>query len=293
MAKKTETIATTKEADRLYIVWLAFQKRVKYLGLVNLKVESMAEKDFKAPGEEMTKGKKTADWTWEFDFDAFYFEFNLVIGSKKTLLASAKMNTIGDMKQRREILDGLRAGTELVSQAEIDKYFKTVQERAAKSADVKKIDDEIKSEKEGIDLDKEFVTKLAKSVENLDRGQRQMDLEPIAAKMKLAGYVRFVYGLDAGFNPYALMKGHFLKGAAYPLPSFPAAIVAKLVQEFGPDEKGQPDFTAARKIAGQVVDAKVMPVYRKQMTDDSNADIKKRTEKIRQLVEKRKKAMGG
>jgi hypothetical protein len=293
MAKKTETIATTKEADRLYIVWLAFQKRVKYLGLVNLKVESMAEKDFKPAGEEMTKSKKSADWIWEFDLDAFYFEFNLVIGSKKTLLASAKMNTIGDMKQRREILDGLRGGTELITQGEIDKYFKTVQERAAKSADVKKIDDEIKAEKEGIDLDKEFVTKLAKSVEDLDRGQRQMDLEPIAAKMKLAGYVRFVYGLDSGFNPYALMKSHFLKGAAYPLTSFPVAIVEKLVKEFGPDEKGQPDFTAARKIAGQVVDAKVMPVYRKQMTDDSNADIKTRMEKIKKLVEKRKKAIGG
>jgi hypothetical protein len=293
MAKKTEKIGTTKEPDRLLIGWLGYAKRVRNLGLANLKVESMAEKDFKPAADEMTKSKKPADWIWEFDLDTFAFEFDLVVGSKKTLLASAKMNTIADMNQRREIMDGLRTGTGLLGQAEIDKYFKTVQERAAKGADIKKIDDEIQQEKDGIDLDKAFVAKLAKSVEQLDRGQRQMDLEPIAAKMKLAGYVRFVYGLDDGFNAYALMKGHFVDGAPYPLASFPAPMVAKLVKEFGADGKGQPDFAPARKIAGQVVDAKVMPVYRKQMSDESNADIAKRTTRIRQLEEKRRKMLGG
>jgi hypothetical protein len=119
-----------------------------------------------------------------------------------------------------------------------------------------------------------------------------MDLEPIAAKMKLAGYVRFVYGLDSGFNAYALMKSHFVKGATYPLESFPAAIVEKLRKEFGADEKGEPDFTAARKMAGQVVDAKVMPVYRKQMTDQAKADTLKSALNIKKLQEKRKKILG-
>jgi hypothetical protein len=292
MAKKTETIATTKAADRLYIIWLGFSKRVNAIDLANLKVESMAEKDFKSPGDEMTKTKKNADWVREFDFDSFYFEFNLVVGSKKTLLASAKMNVVGDMKRRREILDSLRNATGLVTQAEIDKYFKVAAERAAKGADVKKIDDEIEKEKNNIDLSKKFIAGLAKSVEELNRGQREMDLMPVAAKIKLGGYVRFVFGLDAGFNPYKLMKDHFVKPMTYPLPSFPPALAEKLVKEFGADEKGTPDFAAARKIAVAVIDAKAMPAYRKEMTDASNESVKTSVENIKKLVEKRKKILG-
>ncbi len=293
IGKRNETVATTKAADRLYIVWLGMAKRVKSMGLVNLKVQSLGEKDFKAPGDVMTAKKKNADWIWEFDYDAFSFEFNLVVDSKKMLLASAKMNTIGDMKQRREILDSMRGPTSMITQPDIDKYMKELQARAAKGGDVKKIDDEIEAKKAEIKLNQDFVAGLAKSVENLDRGQRQMDLEPIAAKMKLAGYVRFVYGLDAGFNPYALMKGHFMKGASYPLPSFPAAVVDKLVKEFGPDEKGQPDFGPARKLAVKVIDAKAMPAYRKQMTEQSTKAIKEATTKVDQLQDKRRKAIGG
>jgi len=292
MATKKETVGTTKAADRLQISWLTFAKRVKSLGLSNLKIESLSDKDFKAAGDEMTKSKKNADWVWEFDFEAFYFEFNLVIGSKKTLLASAKMNVIGDMKLRHDILDNLRVFTGLVTQAEIDKYFKVVAERAAKGADVKKIDDEIETEKNNIDTNKKFIAGLAKSVEGLDRGQREMDLMPIAAKIKLGGYVRFLFGLDAGFNPYKLMKDHFVKPMTYPLPSFPAALTEKLVKEFGADEKGTPDFTAARKIAVGVIDARAMPAYRKDMTDSSNASIKASVENIKKLVEKRKKILG-
>ncbi len=291
LGTKKETVATTKEADRLYIVWMGMAKRVKGLGLANLKVESMAEKDFKAPGEEMTKGKKNGDWIWEFDYDAFAFEFNLVIGGKKTLIASAKMNTIGDMKKRHEILDAMRGPTAMITQGDIDKYFKEVEARASKSADVKKIDDEIEEEKTGIKIDQDFVAKLAKSVEDLDRGQRQMDLMPIGDKIHLGSYVQFLYGLDAGFQPYALMKTHFVKGAARALAGFPEAIVLALQKQFGADEKGQPNFDGARKLAVGVINAKVMPAYRKQMTDESNADVRKRVEKIKLLQVKRTKAI--
>src|SRR5829696_5041675 len=97
LGTRTETVATTKAADRLYITWMGMAKRVRSLGLANLRVKALAEKDFKVPGDEMTRSKKDASWIWAFDYDAFAFEFNLVVGSKKTLIASARMNTIGDM----------------------------------------------------------------------------------------------------------------------------------------------------------------------------------------------------
>jgi hypothetical protein len=293
IGRKSEKVATTKAADRLYIVWLGMAKRVKSMGLVNLKVESLAEKDFKAPGDEMTKSKKDADWIWEFDYDSFSFEFNLVVGSKKTKLASAAMNTIADMGRRREILDAMRGPAAMITQPDIDKYFKQVEERAAKSAAVKKIDEDIQKEKDNIETNKTFVAGLAKSVEDLDRGQRQMDLLPIADKIKLGAYVEFVYGLDAGFNAYALMKKHFSKGAARPLASFPDAIVQALRKQFGADEKGEPDFAGARKIAVGVVNAKAMPAYRKDMTEASNKSMRASALKIQQLQAKRAKAMAG
>jgi hypothetical protein len=178
MAMKKETIATTKDADRLPFVWLTFAKRVKSLGLANLKVESLGDKDFKSLGDEMTKSKKSALWEWTFDFDAFAFEFHLLIGSKSTLLASAKMNVIGDMKRRREILDGLRAGTELVTQSEIDSYFKVVQERAAKSSEVQKIDEEIKKETDSIATDKQFVDGWPSQWKSSTGGNARWTLSP-------------------------------------------------------------------------------------------------------------------
>ena len=165
-------------------------------------------------------------------------------------------------------------------------------ERAAKSGDIKKIDDEIKKETDSINTDKQFIAGLAKSVENLDRGQREMDLMPIAAKVKMAGYVRFVFGVDSGFSAYKVMKDHFVKPMTYPLPGFPAALTDKLVKEFGADEKGSPDFSAARTIAGKAIDAKAMPLYRKEMTDQANASIRKSTDNIKALAAKRKKLLG-
>jgi hypothetical protein len=295
MAKiKKEPIGSTKEPDRLLFYWLSMAKRVKALNLPGLKIQSMGEKEFKPLGEEMNKKKPPSlgVWEWQFDWEAFEFEFHLRIGGKETSLASAKMNVV-DMSRRHEVLDSLRTGTSLVTQSEIDAYFKEAQKRAEKSADIQKIDKAIADEKTGIELDQKFVAGLAKSVEGLDRGQRQMDLMPIGDKMKLGSYVQFVYGLDAGFQAYALMKTHFTHDAHRPLQNFPPRIVEQLRKEFGADEKGQPDFQAARKIAVGVIDAKVMPVYRKTMTDQSNDDMRKRVQTIKQLQAKRAHALGG
>src|ERR1700690_1033416 len=107
MGAKSEKIWTTKEADRLWISWANMLKKAKALNLPNLKSASLSEKDFKPLVDEMTKSKKGGGWVWEFDLESFDFEYNVTVGSKSLLIASAKMNTV-EMSDRREILDSLK-----------------------------------------------------------------------------------------------------------------------------------------------------------------------------------------
>ena len=114
---------------------------------------------------------------------------------------------------------------------------------------------------------------------------------PIGDEIPIGSYVQFLCGLDAALQANALMKTHFVKGASRPLAGSPEAIVLALRGQFGAAEKDQPEFDGARKLAVGAINAKVMPAYRKQMTDESNADVRKRAEKMKQLQVKRAKAI--
>ena len=291
MTVNRETVATTKEPERLPFHWPRLATRVKDLGLPNLKLQAPSDAEFKALGETMTKSRKPGEWEWQLDWDAFEFEIHLTIGSSRTTFARAKMNTL-DVKERGPVLDSLRARTGLVTQGEIDKYFAVARKRAEKSAEIVKIDKAIEQETISIDAMRDFLGSMPKSVEALDRGQREMDLKPVADKLGLGGYVEFVYGLDSGWSPYPLMKKHFDVKPDRPLRAFPPAIAEKLRREFGPDEKGKPDFAPARKIAVGVIDARVMPAWRREKTSSYTLEMRKSALKIRKLQEQRSRALG-
>jgi|SRR5450432_1529455 hypothetical protein len=285
-----KTVATTKEPDRLYMYWGNALNAVKGLNLPNMQMKSRSDKDFKPIADEMNKKKPPtkADWEWEFNWDSFEFDFHVTVGSKEFSLGNAKMNTV-EVSKRKDILDGFVAA-KLVTADQVAKYLAEAKKRAEKSAEIKKIDEEIKSELEEIQIDKQFVAGLAKSVESLDRGQRQLDLMPIGDKIRLGAYVDFLYRLDGDFQTYGLMT-FFAKDSKRPLTSFPEAISEKLRKEYGADGKGKPDFKDARKIVVGVIDAKIMPVYRKEKTNDSNASIVAHTARIKKLQAERIKEL--
>jgi hypothetical protein len=283
-------VATTKEPERLYMYWGNAWNAVKSLNLPNMQMKSRSDKDFKPIADEMNKKKPPtkADWEWEFNWDSFEFDFHVTVGSKEFPLGNAKMNSV-EVSKRKDILDRFVAA-KLVTADQVTKYLAEAKKRAEKSAEIKKIDQEIQDELDGIQTDTTFKSGLAKSVEDLDRAQRQLDLMPIGDKIRLGAYVDFLYRLDGDFQTSGLMS-FVAKDSKRPLLNFPPAIAEKLRQEFGADGKGKPDFKNARRIVVGVIDAKIMPPYRKEKTDDSNASIARHNAKIKKLRDERVKEL--
>ena len=288
MGKSTETVWTTKEADRLWISYTNMMRKLKPMGLVNLKVESRGEKDFKPFSDEMAKSKKGGDWIWILDFDAFSFEYNVVVGSMKMLLASAKMNTIADMGRRRQILEALRDNSGLVTQSDIDKYFKQVEKRG----DIQKIDEDIKKTQEMISI-YEDAKKLQKGKSgDMNTVDLRTVLKPYTKECgKGAAYADFMYGVDSGFNNEALMRGHFLKGAKELMPGLKDDIGKTLIKEWA-DGKGKPNWKPARVAAGEWMDKNVMPQFKKQQIEGFDKGIADYKKTIVQLQAKRARQMG-
>ena len=286
MGAKTEKIWTTKEAGSLSISWANMLKKAKALNLPNFKSPSQGEKDFKPLVDEMTTKKKGADWVWEFDFDSFDFEYNVTVGSKSLLIASAKMNTV-EMSGRREILASLKAGTKLVVQPDIDKYFKQAEQRG----EIRKIDDAIKKIQADIDI-YENAKKIQKpKSDDLTNQQLRLDLKEYAKTVGKVAYVDFMIGVDSEWNPAVIMTTHFAKGAKEHLPAVPEAAVEKLRKDWN-DGKGKPDFGPARKFVGAWVDKNLMPQFVKHTIADLDKGIAQKKAQIAQLQAKRNKLMG-
>ena len=286
MATKSETIWTTKEADRLSISWTNMVNKAKALGLPNLKVPSRGDKDFKPLVDEMTKTKKGGDWVWEFDFESFDFEYNVSCGSKTLLIASAKMNTV-DMANRRDILDSLKTRTKLVTQADIDKYFKTAGERSEVrriDADIKKLQDDIETYENAIKLQK------PKS-DDMSNSDMRTVLKEYAKTVGKTAYVDFMIGVDAQWSDYAIMTTHFLKGAKGHMSAVPDLAVQKLIKDYA-DGKGKPDYGPVRKFVGAWADKNLMPAFVKQTIADLNKGIQEMKRKIAVLQVQRNKHMG-
>ncbi|MDQ2927878.1 MAG: hypothetical protein M3R22_06905 [Pseudomonadota bacterium] len=68
--------------------------------------------------------------------------------------------------------------------------------------------------------------------------------------------------------------------------NFPSAIAEKLRRDYA-DGRRKPDSTAARKIVVGVIDNKIMPAYRKSMSDGSAESIKKHRANIVAVQAKR------
>ena len=284
-----KTVATTKEPDRLYMYWGNAWNAVKSLGLPNIQMKSRSDKDFKPIADEMSKKKPPtpADWEWELDWDSFEFDFRVTVGSKEFPLGQAKMNTVV-MSRREDILNGMVAA-KFITKDQVAKYLAEARKRAEKSSEIKKIDDEIEQETIGKDINTKFLATLAKTVEDMDRGQRQSLLVPVAKTLKLDTYVEFLYSLDGDFQVYGLMS-FFAKNSKRPLLNFPPAMAEQLRKDYA-DGKGKPDFKDARRIVVGVINSKVMPAYRKAATDQTNASTRQHDAKLKDLAIKRAKEL--
>ncbi len=284
-----KTVATTKEPDRLYMYWGNAWNAVKSLGLPNIQMKSRSDKDFKPIADEMSKKKPPtpADWEWELDWDSFEFDFRVTVGSKEFPLGQAKMNTVV-MSRREDILNGMVAA-KFITKDQVAKYLAEARKRAEKSSEIKKIDDEIEQETIGKDINTKFLATLAKTVDDMDRGQRQSLLVPVAKTLKLDTYVEFLYSLDGDFQVYGLMS-FFAKNSKRPLLNFPPAMAEQLRKDYA-DGKGKPDFKDARRIVVGVINSKVMPAYRKAATDQTNASTRQHDAKLKDLAIKRAKEL--
>ena len=285
MASSKNTVATTKEPDRLYLYWGNAWIAVKKLNLPNIQMKSRTDKDFKPIADEMGKKKPPtpAIWEWELNWDSFEFDFRVSVGSKEFSLGNAKMNTV-EMSRRKDILDRMVAA-KFIGADQVTKYLAEAAKRAEKRSEIKKIDKAIEDETSAIDTDVQFVAGLGKSVEDLDRGQRQFNLKPVADKLKLGSYVEFLWSLDGDFQLYGLMT-FFAKDSKRPLLSFPAAIAEKLRQQYA-DGKGKPDFKDARRIVVGVINAKVFPAYLKEKKEEAAASTREHCANILALQAKR------
>ena len=262
-------------------------KKAKALNLPGLKAPSLTEKDFKPLVDEMTKTKKGADWTWTFDFNTFEFDYTVSVGSKSLLVASAKMNVL-EVKDRHDPLESLKKGTKLVTQADIDAFFKQAEQRG----EIRKIDEAIKKIQGDIDS-YENAKKLQKpKSDDLDNQETAPRPQGIRAKtVGKVAYVDFMIGVDSGWNPAAIMNTHFIHGAKEHLGAVPDAAVEKLRKDWD-GGKGKVDFAPVRKFVGAWVDKNLMPQFVKQSIADLDKGIHEMKVQIAQLQAKRNHLMG-
>lgn len=252
MGTVTEVLATAKKPDDVAGVEWDARSRVSILDtpLKDKKVD--ADKI----GEKMTKAKKPAEFV--LSYDGRKLVYGIRVGSDLTTIDTLDVAGQGDLAKRRQWLVKIKKNSKVVTAADLDAFDK-VNPIPADPKEIAEVEQKIDVAESIIKSESDVKSWYAKKYADFDWQQRRLDFLPWAKKQGFEAYAQFMIGVTDGFQDYAMMKTHVLKGANLPV-KLQSATRDAMEKAFAAGQKV--DYSAAKAEVLKIVDGALMPKFR-------------------------------
>lgn len=222
------------------------------------------------PDKELTdalakaKGKKAQVYV-NLDGSLLSFEVRIP-GSKPIRLGAKDLDSLRDNDKQREILEKLADTTKLTTRADVEKWHSTHYGKEEISFFRGTIHEMMASRDK---LQPQVAALKAFKFDGKD-AKLLAELHKHAKAHSHEHYLTFVEDIDAGVSPKAIFDKYIKSGASFPV-NLPPAIAAPIEKAVSAGAK--PDFGNARKLIVGVIDAKLIPDYRKEVLPDLEKEL--------------------
>jgi hypothetical protein len=252
MGTATEVLATAKTPDDVAGVEWDARSRV---GILDLPLKD-SKVDAGKIGEKMKKAKKPAQFI--LSYDGRKLVYGIKVGSDLTTIDSLDVGAERDLAKRRQWLVKLKKNSKVVTAADLEAFDK-VNPMPADPKEIAEVEQKITVAEMVIKSESDVKNWYAKKYADFDWQQRRLDFLPWAKKLGFAAYAQFMIGVTDGFQDYAMMKTHVLKGAPLLVKLQPATRAA-MEKAFA--EGTAVDYANAKAEVLKIVDGALMPKFR-------------------------------
>lgn len=270
MGTVTEVLATAKKPEDVAGVEWDARSRVSILDtpLKDKKVD--AEKI----GEKMKRAKKSAEFV--LSYDGRKLVYGIRVGSDLTTIDSLDVAGQADLAKRRQWLVKIKKSSKVVTAADLDAFDK-VNPIPADPKEIAEVEQKIAVAESIIKSESDVKSWYAKKYADFDWQQRRLDFLPWAKKLGFEAYAQFMVGVTDGFQDYAMMKTHVLKGANLPVKLQPATRAA-MEKAFAAGQKV--DYAAAKAEVLKIVDGALMPKFRAQRFKEAEKTVEREKKNV-------------
>jgi hypothetical protein len=279
MAAKSKLQKKTDDASRIPVFWDIVKALIKRnLGLTKM---TLKDPDVAKLQPAMARLKKPAEF-W-FTVDGNKFTVDVRVGTDKadrTVLGTFDLASEQDIAVRRATFDALFNSFELVDKAQFDAFQKAnpdPQALEAAKTEVYRLDMDLKSDK----ADRKAINAFTNyDVDGRAAGYDVSELMRLWLEEKHQSwvhYVNFIKAVDSGADPKTIFDSYMKQGASSPInlpPKFQTPVERAIANGAAVDLK------PARGAVVQIVNAKFIPLFRKERLALYDKDIKEETTKL-------------
>ena len=224
--------------------------------------------------EKMKRAKKEAEFVLSYDGrNVAYF---VRVGSDKWPVFSVDLTSESDLALRRKWMVILKKETGIVTDADIATFDKA-NPTPADPEEIKALQQRIDVTESIIKSEGDVKNWYAKKYADFDWQQRRLDFLPWAKQHGFEAYAQFMIGVTDGFQDFAMMKTHVLKGANLPVKLKPET-KAKMEAAFAANQAV--DYTDAKAEVLKVVDGSLMPKFREMRFKEAEKTIASEKKKL-------------
>lgn len=213
-------------------------------------------KDYDKIVEKMKKAKKAAEFVLSYDGrNVAHF---VRVGSDKWPIFSYDLTGQSDLALRRRWMVILKKEAQIVTDADIATFDKA-NPTPADPQEIAELQQKIDITESIIKSESDVKNWYAKKYADFDWQQRRLDFLPWAKNQGFEAYAQFMIGVTDGFQDFAMMKTHVLKGANLPVKLKPETR-AKMEAAFAANQPV--DYADAKAEVLKIVDGSLMPKFR-------------------------------
>ena len=280
MGKLTKVVHKVKDPDLLDDASDNARIMLRGYGIRPLDRSPFTLKDADKIKEKMKKAKKSAEFV--ISYDGRKVEYFVRVGSDTWDLFGFDLSAETDLALRRQWMVKLMKQAQIVTAADIAAFDK-VNPTPADPKEIKELEDQIAITQSIIKSETDVKSWYAKKYADFDWQQRRLDFLPWAKKQGFEAYAQFMIGVTDGFQDYAMMKTHVLKGAKLPVKLKPETR-EKMEKAFA-DNKAV-DYAAAKAEVLVIVDGSLMPKFRAVRFKEAAKTVESEKKKLaKQLAE--------
>lgn len=213
-------------------------------------------KDYDKIVEKMKKTKKAAEFV--LSYDGRIVAHFVRVGSDKWPIFSYDLTSETDLALRRKWMVILKKEAQIVTDADIATFDKA-NPTPADPEEIAALQQRIDITESIIKSESDVKNWYAKKYADFDWQQRRLDFLPWAKSHGFEAYAQFMIGVTDGFQDFAMMKTHVLKGANLPVKLKPETR-AKMEAAFAANQAV--DYTGAKAEVLKIVDGSLMPKFR-------------------------------